>query len=429
MFVLNFTFSSSFIVKFIMSAFDVVIIGGGLAGLYAARRFLLETPLQRVAIFEKDTVLGGRTKESCFSGSRIVTGAGIARKHKDRRLLSLMQALELPPPPTFRVKHNLELLPPFSCDVQKSFEKVRDAYTALAGPKPPVTFKAFAVATLGPAKYRSLVLCMGYSDFECDDVSQVLYHYGAEDNYTEWSAVAVPWAELVRALRSDIVKRHGTIKQGWQVESIAPSWSSSGVKTYTLSAVGGRTRASYEADVLVLATDITGIRELLPGFSLYQGIHGQAFLRLYVKFEPRSAAIVSACISRGVTMVRGPLQKILPIEKHAGVYMIAYCDNDNARAVARIMNNTSGNRRAVSALVQRALQLPTARLQIESMRGFYFKNGTHYYDPVQNAPMARLSFLARAQRPLRNVFVVGEVVALHQGWVEGALESVDAIFL
>jgi hypothetical protein len=38
--------------------------------------------------------------------------------------------------------------------------------------------------------------------------------------------------------------------------------------------------------------------------------------------------------------------------------------------------------------------------------------------------MTRSEFIYKAQHPLPNVLVVGEVVAENQGWTEGALDSV-----
>jgi len=36
----------------------------------------------------------------------------------------------------------------------------------------------------------------------------------------------------------------------------------------------------------------------------------------------------------------------------------------------------------------------------------------------------RQEFIKVAQRPDKNILIVGELISIHQGWVEGALESV-----
>ena len=42
---------------------------------------------------------------------------------------------------------------------------------------------------------------------------------------------------------------------------------------------------------------------------------------------------------------------------------------------------------------------------------------------------SRKEFIKEAQHPTDNIWVVGEVVAEKQGWVEGALSSVEKISL
>jgi monoamine oxidase len=61
------------------------------------------------------------------------------------------------------------------------------------------------------------------------------------------------------------------------------------------------------------------------------------------------------------------------------------------------------------------------------MIDFYWPVGTHYYEPLHGPYKNRREFIYAAQNPMPNVYVVGEVVSQHQGWVEGALESVEAV--
>ena len=49
---------------------------------------------------------------------------------------------------------------------------------------------------------------------------------------------------------------------------------------------------------------------------------------------------------------------------------------------------------------------------------FFHKEGTHYYTYYDHIPH---------QQPFSNLFIVGEMISNNQGWVEGALESVDNI--
>jgi len=62
-----------------------------------------------------------------------------------------------------------------------------------------------------------------------------------------------------------------------------------------------------------------------------------------------------------------------------------------------------------------------------AISSFYWPIGTHYYEPLSSEYRSRQAFIKEAQTPEKNLFVIGEMVALHQGWVEGALESVEHI--
>ena len=66
-------------------------------------------------------------------------------------------------------------------------------------------------------------------------------------------------------------------------------------------------------------------------------------------------------------------------------------------------------------------------LIIDDIDAYYWKCGTHYYDPLEKTFSSRIKFINKAQYPEKNIFVVGEVVSRNQGWVEGALTSVNNI--
>ena len=55
----------------------------------------------------------------------------------------------------------------------------------------------------------------------------------------------------------------------------------------------------------------------------------------------------------------------------------------------------------------------------------YWNTGVHYFYPLGNRDIKKtLTYLAN---PAENIQVVGELISLKQGWVEGAIESVDRI--
>ena len=108
--------------------------------------------------------------------------------------------------------------------------------------------------------------------------------------------------------------------------------------------------------------------------------------------------------------------------------MIAYTDNAGADFINQYSQNNISNRKFLCDLILKSLGLdPNIDLKLTAIKAFYWTIGTHYYTPLHKKYANRKDFLNDAQRPYENVFVVGEMVSLHQGWSLGALESVKSI--
>ena len=58
----------------------------------------------------------------------------------------------------------------------------------------------------------------------------------------------------------------------------------------------------------------------------------------------------------------------------------------------------------------------------------FWDYGTTYYKPLKTEYKDRGEWLKIAQNPVSDIYFVGEGFSRNQGWVEGALESVDTIY-
>jgi hypothetical protein len=125
------------------------------------------------------------------------------------------------------------------------------------------------------------------------------------------------------------------------------------------------------------------------------------------------------------TIVSGPLYKIIPIDLKRNVYMIVYNDNAGSIFFKNYLKNTTSNRNLFARILEKSLGLPFDSLKLDAIIDFYWPIGTHYYEPLSSEYKNRVDFIKKAQNPINGVVVVGEVVALKQGWVEGALDSVE----
>ena len=424
------------------SYYDVIIIGSGMAGLYAALKVRKLAPQLSFLVVEKYDTYGGKSYNEDFENTSVVTGAGIGRLHKDKLLLSLMRKFKIPVH-TFETGHDFvaSLEPLCHGMVKTTFMELKHAYhkTHSQGHEHPhtthTTFKKFATSVLGKKEYDNFVVCAGYSDYENEDAYDVLYHYNFDDNYNRWVGFSVPWKKLVDKIVDSLESGHHIINNT-EVTRIT-KYDNAYFEITTKHPHDqahqhhAQSKKKYYCEKVIVATDIDGIKDLIQYNSnipeavskLYSQIKGQPFLRLYAKFSRESIPHLKEKI-QGVTIIPGPMQKVIPMDPDHGVYMIIYSDNHDADFFKKYFKNNEKNRTTLNNMMEAALDLK-GKLCIENIKDFYWKNGTHYYTPLTDEFDTRQQFIKKAQHPDSNVLVVGEVISLHQGWVEGALESVE----
>jgi hypothetical protein len=394
-----------------MQGKKIIIIGAGISGLYSAYKIKMLYPTSNITILEQKWI-GGRMGSQFFEGSQVVTGAGVGRKRKDKLLIKLLKELEIPYQ-EFLSKHYYSNTLDGLCSVKETFIKLRKSYTPCKK-----TFKEYAESILGIEKYKIFVRLSGYTDYEKEDAYDVLYNYGFNDIYDNWTALSIPWTKLLIALINKINIKNIHLQSC--VEKI-DRISDNNFFVYT-------NKHFYTCNMIIVATAIDSIRKLFPRENIYKGIKGQPFLRLYGKFTECSIPIIKEYV-KGYTIVPPPLQKIIPMDPENGVYMIAYNDNKSSKYMKKWLENTEGNREKLCTLIKKALGIPLEiNIYLSSILEFYWNIGTHYYTPLdQKKYKNRGEFIKIAQNPMENVLVVGESVSINQGWVEGALKSVEFI--
>ena len=404
------------------SVYDFIIIGSGIAGLYSAYKILHESPDSSILILERNkrAWLGGRTSNEDFYGVNIVTGAGVGRQKKDKLLLSLLNKLHIP-------HHKYSIIKKYASnvvniDVNKIVSYLKKEYNKHQNLYKDKTFREFAFNLLGEKTYYDFITSTGYTDYENADVYDTLYYYGMDDNSNKLDAFFVSWKKLVDTIIDKLLKYNVDIKSSSNVVKINKLDECKSSCGFIVACENG---AKYKCMKVIIATTITSIQKLLPvnEYPIYKQIHGQPFIRLYGKFSGKSAIIMKNAV-KSYTIVSGPLYKIIPINTSKGVYMIAYNDNNGTTYLKNHLNNTIANRKLFSRLIEKSLCLPFESLHLDAILDFYWPVGTHYYEPLSGYKN-RIEFIKKAQHPMNGVIVVGEVVALDQGWVEGALDSVE----
>ena len=389
------------------SSSSTVIIGCGIAGLYSA--YQLWKQKKTFIILEKNSI-GGRANNRSFYGSQVPIGAGVGRKHKDKLLIQLLHELEIPykekpGKPTFHQNHMSN----------NTWKTLQQKYSRKYGKN---TFREFASEILGMEAYTEFVQSTGFYDYENASAYDTLHYYGMDDNIDpSWTALLIPWDLVVNRL-CDIIGR-SNIRTNTEVLSIRKKGDS--LFQLQTSPRG----VIYECNRVICAVTVSTIRKLFPTHSIYRDIMGQPFLRIYGKFTVASIPVLKQYIP-STTIVKGPLQKLIPINAEKGIYMIVYNDNRHSVRLSKYKENTPENRETLCLKLKKALSISES-IHLIAIQSHYWKEGTHYYKPLDSSKhKSRQEFLEEAQHPQDGILVVGEMVSLHQGWVEGALESVLA---
>jgi len=399
--------------------YDIIIVGSGMSGLYSAYNIKKMYPDTSFLILEqyKKQWIGGRTSNDIFYNVKVVTGAGIGRNDTNPLLIDLLHELNVP----FKKYHSIiDYSTTFEpLDIIKVINYLKKEYK-----KHPelhkCTFKEFFIKIFDANVYKQFVISNGYSDFANADLYETLFNYGMDDNTGGWTGLHIPWQQLVEALYSKIGKSH--FKFSSKIVKIN-KLEEKPCLFELITESGDR----YNSNKVIIATTISSIKQLVPDpNNLYQQIHGQTFLRLYGKFSNKSMEIMKKYVPH-YTVVPGPLQKIIPIDSTAGVYMISYSDNENAVLLKPYLKNTLKNRKLFCQLIEQSLGIPDGSLSLIAIKDYYWPIGTHYYEPLKKPFHNRDEFLEKVQHPEKGMLIVGEVVSRYQGWVEGALESVKKV--
>lgn len=380
--------------------YDYIIIGGGISGLYSAYKIKQKYKDAKVIILERDTI-GGRMNIYNFYGSNVNIGAGIGRESKDFLLIKLLKELDI----TF---NKSKFIVNYSEDINKiNFNSViKELKKSYNEKYKSYTFKLFGNKILGPKLYKDFVKYIGYSDYEKEDIYETLYHYGFDDTVAGHNILFIKWNLLI-----DKLYKYANHKKANIVKIIKNQDNFNIITDNKKEFIGNK---------IIIASTIDTVKKLLPKYKFYNNIKGQPFLMTYGKFDKKSTIIMNNIIN-GYTVVNSPIKKIIPINKENGIYMITYTDNKDAI----YFKNHLEDKDFFCRELEKTLNIDS--LKLIGIKSFYWNIGTHYYSPLSDEFKSRNEFIRKCQNPEKNIFVVGELISLNQGWIQGALESVENI--
>jgi len=381
---------------------DIIIIGGGLSGLYASK-------LTGGFILEKEKTLGGRVSHDNWYGEQVSMGAGIFRT-SDRILPSLLNDFEIP----YSYKYNPIYSTMNRCDVVKTFQWLRTMWKKNQQHIPPsTTFKKVAESFLGRTSYETFLHSTIYNDYENESAESILNDPSHFSDYEEGKYGYTDLHQLIVGLSSIVPHQTET-----EVIHILKD-----KKSCEIHALYKGKKVIYQCKRIIMATTISTAR-LLFSHPLLKLINSSPTLRIYGAFRKQDIPLLQKVI-KGHTFVSFPIHQIIPIYPERGIYMIAYCDEQYANELSTV-SDTVEHRSILSRLLEESFKIPPHSFELESIHPGYWDEAVHYINP--SVPITtRKKMLHTIQHLYPRVRFVGEIVSEDNGWMEAALESVEKI--
>ena len=402
------------------SCYDVIIVGAGISGLRVGIDLLSTHPHLRCCIIEKYKYIGGRivTYRNTIKGIRLQweNGAGrISTSHK--KVLSLFK------------KYGLTFLP-ISGDTmwlkdgltKNDFSSLIDIYITPLHSLPLSLLQSHTLSELLHAVYGDIssfyLQFPYYAEMHTLRADLALHAFQAEMKSNNGFGVCQEGlSSLTDHMADEFRERGGVIVQQTELRTVSYSTS------FSLECFDSCTKKKrfFQSSVCVLAlhhqalTHIKGVQH----FPVLKKLVMEPLLRVYAVFPVTRKRSWFSDLSKIVTP--GHIRYIIPVDSSKGIIMISYTEGPDAEYWMKQPSIQSNIMSSIRALFpDRSIPDPIFfKLHPWTAGCTYWLPGA--YDVQEES---RKSLQPDRKMPL---FMCGESFAVHQAWMESALDQADCL--
>jgi monoamine oxidase len=383
--------------------YDYITIGGGIAGLYA--NYLLSKKYSCL-LLEKNEHFGGRAFEMDFHGTLIKLGAGIMADH-NKHLLALLKELNIKvnsfksnTDTNFKNSSNYYEMGNAICEIKNTFEEHKKSIKNKG-----YTMKEFLIKYFGSKFANEFILNCEYHDFLKSDVEYFIKYYDINDmTHEPYKVLIIKWIDLINKLvNKNCLNNVEVLKVEKNIEN----------NTFNIITKNN----NYQCKKVIFATTLKPLIKLsknIININYNKFIGTVPFVRIYCYYKKGYVDNLSH-----YTIVDNKLQKIIKINDN--VLMASYSDNSDALYWKKIKQQSKEKQ---INIVSKYLEDLNVKGKINDIVIAFWDEGIHYYKPTKDINKT----IRKLAKPAKNIYVVGEIVSYKQGWVEGAIQSVDDLF-
>jgi len=286
----------------------------------------------------------------------------------------------------------------------------------------PISFKNFCLEILDIYTYDIFIKNLSFTDYEEEDAYISLMFYNFEDNFETSELIYIKWDNFLNIFKQELSHKIILNTNLIDIQETNDGIFELTCEQYIETDIKLKNRVNYYSKKIIFANNL----DIIDKHFDYNMIKNQPFLRVYCQLnKDLSMELINKIKINGSTIVNNQLCKIININRDDGIFMISYCDNQNAKLLNYYTENTDINKKIFEKLLGEAFNISEDNILIENIYCFYWMRGTHYFKLKNNDNIDEL--LEELQNPFENIYVVGECISKNQGWCEGALESVNNI--
>ena len=426
-----------------MSVADLIIVGGGIAGLRVGIEALKKRPGINCYILEKYGYVGGRVVTFRKDIPKVgpvqwENGAGrISYSHK--KVLKLLDKYKLTLVPlsseTDYIKEPLNYTIPHLTG-NKFFDLISIYITPLEHLSKDVlarhTLKELLDKTYGPSAAKEFYLQFPYySEIHTLRADLAIESFKKEmGSNEEFGVCKEGLSSLIDAMKNEFLERGGKILMDHDIYSVSDNIN----HTITLDCrIRNTTKTqTYVGKIVVLALHQAALKQIngIKHMSILKRVQMMPLLRIYAVFPVKKSVSWFSGLEKIVT--NSPIRYIIPINAEKGIVMISYTDGLDAKYWIKQdeAGKEHGNENVQDLVMTEIRKLfPDRRIPDP----IFFKQhpwyeGCSYWLPgnylVEDESKKSLQPMPVS---MPNLFMCGESFAIKQCWMESALDQADEL--
>ena len=402
--------------------YDVIIVGGGIAGINSALKL---SKNKRVLLLDERRYWGGRiaTKQQ----PQYETGAArFSNKHKLlERLIKRYNLNKLPLPQTIDYLYDNDGNIEFISDVNKILDKyfrdiVKKSKSFSKNKLKSITLYEFMNTCNNEETSQEIVDMFGYfSEIKIMNAYDALNTFKEDFVNVQYYILKEGLTHLCNLMIQE-TQRNGSICKN---ESFVTNVQRQG-GNFQVSTKNNKT---YQGTKVIFAIKGGQLKQFELLKSIHKDtecVHAAELLRIYAKYPSRQQGVWFNNLRRMTT--NSFLRQIIPISYQDGLIMISYTDGKDVKAFKdkkdKLLKETKIKEKVhneINRLFGNKVPHPTY------FKVHYWSVGAHHWKPECDSDKLSQKMI----NPLKNVYICGEAFSQKQAWVEGALETSEAVLL